>query len=100
MMAARLTTEVREEGLFIRYRPFHRREKQIPLENMVKVEAVTYRPILEYGGWGIRSGWSGKAYNARGNRGARIEYAAGQRLLIGSQRAEELAGAIRAVMMA
>ena len=58
-------------------------------------EARTYRPILEYGGWGIRytmgRGW---AYNVSGNQGVQLELASGKRILIGSQRAEELARAI------
>jgi hypothetical protein len=39
----------------------------------------------------LGKGW---AYNVRGNRGVQLELANGKRILIGSQRAEELAGAI------
>jgi hypothetical protein len=62
----------------------------------VRWEARTYRPILEYGGWGIRYSPFGQgcAYNVSGNRGVQLELADGQRILIGSQRAEELARAI------
>jgi hypothetical protein len=54
----------------------------------------TYRPIRDYGGWGIRYGRGGKAYNVSGNRGVMLELSDGQKLLIGSQRPEELANAI------
>ena len=88
-----LRVEVRETGVFIRFRPFARRE--ILFRDIRVCEARTYRPILEYGGWGIRLGREGMAYNVSGNRGAQIELTSGKRVLIGSQRAEELAVAIQ-----
>jgi len=95
--AARLTTEVRPEGLFIRFFPFHLRFKRILLDGATSCRAVTYSPIGTYGGWGIRYTWKGKAYNVYGNRGARIEFANGRHLLVGSQEPEELCAAINAI---
>ena len=41
-------------------------------------DVVQYRPIVDYGGWGIRSGRDGeRVLNARGNRGVRLELADG-----------------------
>ena len=58
------------------------------------VEAVTYRPLAEFGGWGIRFGAGGtRAYTARGNRGVRIRTDR-RAFLIGSQRPDELADAL------
>jgi hypothetical protein len=54
----------------------------------------TYRPIRDYGGWGIRYGRNGKAYNVSGNRGVMLEFSHGQKLLIGSQKPGDLANAI------
>jgi hypothetical protein len=66
------------------------------LAEIVHRETRTYWPILEYGGWGISYSFFGKgwAYNVNGNRGGQLELANGKRILIGSQRAEELARAI------
>ncbi len=56
---------------------------------------MTYRPIADYGFWGIRAGRDGeRALIARGNRGVRLELTDGTRLLIGSQRPEALAAAL------
>lgn len=91
----KLVTEVRDDGLYVQLFPFHLRLKQIALEEVERFESVTYQPFAEYGGWGIR--WSGgqdKAYNARGNRGVRLWFTNGKKLLIGSQQAQELAEAI------
>lgn len=90
-----LTTEVTSDGLYFRFFPMHLSfQKKIPLEDLKAYEAITYRPLKEYGGWGIRYGAKGKAYNISGNRGVRLELSSGRRILIGSQRPEELAGAI------
>jgi len=96
--AMKLVTEVRSDGLYIRFVPFHLSFRRIRLEDLVGFEARTYSPIREYGGWGIRFGRGGRAYNVSGNRGVRIDYATGRHILIGSQRADELAEAIRSVL--
>jgi hypothetical protein len=89
----KLVTIVRTDGLFIRYVPFVNRK--IEFDNITRCEALTYRPIRDYGGWGIRGGKKGRAYNISGNRGVQVELSTGERLLIGSQRANELARAIK-----
>jgi hypothetical protein len=92
-----LVTEVRRDGLWLRYYPFHFSFKRIPLEDVVSVTPQAYHPILRYGGWGIRYTWKGRAYNVSGNRGVRLDYASGRHLLIGSRRPEELAQAIESI---
>lgn len=92
-----LVTEVRASGLFIRYFPFHRVFREIPLGGVRSCEARTYGPIREFGGWGIRVGRGKRAYNVSGNRGVQLEYADGSVLLIGSRKAEQLASAIESI---
>jgi len=46
---------------------------------------------------GFRKG-SGKAYNMKGNQGAQLVFKNGKRLLIGSQKPDELAEAINSIM--
>lgn len=95
---ARLETEVRSDGLRLRYPPFMFRVKHFhPLEIM-RCEARSYRPIREYGGWGIRWWFGRVAYSVRGNRGAELTLANGRIVMVGSQRADELADALRRVM--
>ena len=89
-----LTTEVRQEGLYYRFSPFHLNFRRIALEDLARYEVRTYNPVKEYGGWGIRYGGGGLAYNVSGNRGVQLELVSGKRILIGSQRPEELAEAL------
>jgi hypothetical protein len=88
-----LITEVRNDGLSIRFLPLT--TQLIPFEHIKTCEARTYHPIREYGGWGIRYGRKGKAYNVSGNLGVQLELIPGKSLLIGSRRPEELAKAIQ-----
>lgn len=87
---AGLTTEIREDGIYIRFIPFHRKFRTIPFEAVQTYEARTYRPLREYGGWGIRYGAGGKAYNVSGNRGVQLGLLSGRMILLGSQKPEEL----------
>jgi hypothetical protein len=96
--ATKLVTEVRSDGLYIRFFPFHFSFHRIPLEKLKRYEVRTYRPIRECGGWGIRFYKSGKAYNVSGNRGVYLEFLDREPMLIGSQRPEELAKAIARVL--
>ena len=91
-MHLRVTVDDRE--VVLNWRPLRRR--RIARKDIVSAMAVTYRPIREYGGWGIRRGRAGWCYSVSGNRGVMLELRDGKRLLIGSQRAEELADVLNA----
>jgi hypothetical protein len=87
-----MTTEVTptDVRVWFGWVPVYRRV--VPLGDVRRVEIVTFRPIADYGFWGIRYGRDGeRALIARGNRGVRLELADGSFLVIGSQRPEELA---------
>jgi len=62
-------------------------------------EARTYRAVAEYGGWGVK-GWSKRkvAYNVKGDRGVELRLKNGNSVMLGSQRAEDLEAAIRAIL--
>ncbi len=96
-ISSRLLTEVRHDGLHIKFFPFHKAFIHFAFEDIASVTARQYSAISEYGGWGIRYGFGdiGRAYNARGNQGVQLVFRDGQKLLIGSQRAEELAKLIQ-----
>jgi hypothetical protein len=90
-----MTTEVTptEVRVWFGWIPIYRRV--IAITDIRRYHVVQYRPILDYGGWGIRAGRDGeRVLNARGNRGVRLELSDGTKLLIGSQRPEELAETI------
>jgi len=91
----RLQTEVVPGELRVHFYPFHLRPVRIPLHLLRDFEQTVYNPIRDYGGWGIRWGFAGKAYNMSGNEGVKLYFYNHKPLLIGSQRARELYEAIR-----
>ena len=58
-------------------------------------EARTYSPIREYAGWGVK-GWSRQkmAYNVSGHEGVELTLTDGRTVMLGSQRADDLAQVI------
>ena len=92
--ALKLTTEVRRDGVYFCFSPIHVRFRRIGLDEIVRFEALRYRPILQYGGWGIRIRHRRRAYSVSGDRGVRITLTDGRTVLFGSQRAETFAEAI------
>lgn len=94
----KLVTEVRTDGLYIRFYPFHRSFKTFPFETIQNYDVRTYNPIRDYGGWGIRYGLKGKAYTTAGNRGVLFEFVDGKKvkkLMVGSQVPEKLSEIIK-----
>lgn len=94
LLILRLTVTVGDEDVHIRYYPFVNR--RIPFSDIRAFRARRYQPIREFGGWGIRSGLGKKsAYNAKGNLGVELYLADTSSIMLGSQRHEELAEALR-----
>lgn len=92
-MLLRLEVQTEFDGVRVLYRPLVNR--LIRYEEIASAQAVTYNPLLEYGGWGIRGFGKKIAYNARGNRGVLVTLKNGGTVLLGSQQPEELEAAIR-----
>ena len=107
-----LTTYINEEGILIRLFPFFVKWISFPWDIISKAYIRTYRPIKEYGGWGIRhpSGMfrfniirikglrnnpNNVAYNMSGNIGLQLELINGKRVLIGTRRPVELEEVLR-----
>lgn len=85
-----LHTRIDRQGIRYRFAPVHRKEHLIKWEAIDKVFVRQYKPIAEYGGWGFRRGRSGRALNTRGKMGLQIIFKDGKKLLIGTQKPEEL----------
>lgn len=79
-----LVTEVDSVGVRVGFAPFPRR--RIPWQQIRDARALTYRPLRDFGGWGLRYGWGRRrAYSVSGNRGVELTLRDGRRVLIGSE---------------
>ena len=90
-----LNTEVSKTGIRLSWGPFGFIKKSISFESITKVEAVTYRPLAEFGGWGIRGMGKKKAWTVRGNRAVRMEMKGEKVFYLGSDRPERIAEWVR-----
>lgn len=95
LITVRLVTEVRQGELIIAMRGLWRL-RRVPLDRIESVETITHDIARDYGGYGFRSIRGGKAYVANGGRGVRVTLTGGEKLMVGSQRPDELAQMLRA----
>ncbi|MEO1256870.1 MAG: hypothetical protein AAFY41_18570 [Bacteroidota bacterium] len=84
-----LQTRITIDGIEVKFWPFGRR--RIFRSEIAEARVREYAPLKEYGGWGYRTSKQGKAYNMYGKYGLQLRLKNGERILIGTQRPEELA---------
>jgi len=98
LITVKLRTTVEPDRISIRLRGLWN-VRRISAADVSKTEIVSYRAVEDYGGYGIRLTKRGRAYIASGDRGVRLTFAKGGKILIGSQHPEELAKAIAAAKL-
>ncbi|HEY6203606.1 MAG TPA: hypothetical protein VI056_11250 [Candidatus Limnocylindria bacterium] len=93
LLAASLETTVDREAITVAFH-FLWPKRRIPLSDVRKGEATKYSPLLDYGGYGVRLGFHGRAWSVSGDEGVLVEANDGSHVMIGSQRPKELEAAI------
>ena len=95
VLTMRLSTTVSKEDVRVRYGLLY--SLRVPVSDIARAEALLYRPIRDYGGWGIRGSRKHRALNARGDRGVLITRRDGSTVMIGSQKPRQLLDALALV---
>ena len=88
----RLDTIIKQDGIYVRFFPFHIKFKHFTWDMITKSYLRQYSPLKEYGGWGLRLGLFGKgtAFNVSGDKGLQLEFIDNKKLLIGTNKPDEL----------
>lgn len=86
MVFIALETSLTAEGITVRFFPFIRKKTVFLLEEIASVEVITYKPIREYGGWGLRVGKNGVAYSVSGKQGVLITFKEPKKLVFGKHK--------------
>jgi hypothetical protein len=89
LYSIQLITEVRTDGIYIRFAPIHRSFRRFPFDQIAKVESTEFG-LLTYGGIGIRWTANTVAYMTTRGSGLKIDRKNGTSVVIGSQRPSEL----------
>jgi hypothetical protein len=91
----KLKTRIDEIGVHFQFFPFHFSIRTIAWSELKSVKTRKYDAISEYGGWGLKGGFiwkksKGVAYNTSGDLGIQLEYKNGKKVLIGTQKIQEV----------
>ena len=91
----KLKTRIDATGIHYQFFPFHRKFITKSWTEISSVTVQKYDPITDYGGWGLKKGslWNqkkGDAMNVKGDIGIQIHFKNGKKLLIGTQKKEEV----------
>jgi hypothetical protein len=93
-----LKTRIDEQGIHYQYRPIHGSERHIAWSQITHIEVKEFRPLMEYGGWGLRfRGFDMKdlLLNVSGKTGIYLTTNDGRKIMLGTQKAEEARKAIK-----
>lgn len=89
----KLIIEVRADGVYIRFMPFHLHYRKFLYKDIVYYELIDYS-FSEFGGWGIRVNIKGeKSYTMRGKQGVMLKLK-NETVVIGTQKQIEMINAI------
>jgi uncharacterized membrane protein len=94
----KLTVEINENGLRFKFPPLKNKWNVIEKQEIVQYEVRQYKPISEYGGWGIKGNKKNRAYNVNGNIGLQLELCNGRKVLLGTQKKQAIEHAMNKLM--
>ncbi|HEY9170377.1 MAG TPA: hypothetical protein VIN72_12865 [Lutibacter sp.] len=89
----KLKTRIDEKGIYYQYLPFHFSYRFLPWDVISKCYVRNYNAIFEYGGWGLKFSFrksKGKSFTVKGTIGLQLELLNGKKILIGTQKKEEI----------
>lgn len=92
-----MTVRVDDNGVFLHLGRVPVLRRSVAFDEIEGMEVVSYRPMRDFGGWGIRGLGKTKAWTARGTRAVRLELTGERVLYIGSDVPQRLAERIRTI---
>ena len=93
MYSIQLITEVRDDGIYVRFAPIHRSFRRLPFDQIEQVERTEFG-LLTYGGIGIRWTPNTVAYMTTRGSGIKIDRENAKSVVIGSQEPSALVNTI------
>ena len=98
-LSRKLDVMIDQDGIHFRFPPLIRKTRLVSREEIQRFEIRKYKPIIDYGGWGIKKRYKwGKAYNVSGNIGLQLYLKNGRKVLFGTQRSQAILYAMEEMM--
>lgn len=91
----KMHTRIDKYSIQVWFSPFKFTRKSFKWNELEKVHTRKYKPVSEYGGWGIRGLKKPKAYTIKGNKGVQLKTKKGRYFLIGTQQPDNVDRVIR-----
>lgn len=85
----KLETRIDEKGIQYKYFPFVK-WRLIEKHEIQKANVVSFSPLTDHGGWGIKGNKTTKAFTVIGDTGLSIDLGEKKKILIGTQKPKEL----------
>lgn len=101
LFSLKMVVWIDQQGLHYRFFPLIPKSQLIFKEEILRFEIRKYKPLQEYGGWGIRTGiWNkqGKAYCVDGHTGLQLYLKNGKKVLFGTQRPQAMEYAMKEIV--
>ncbi len=95
VISTRLDTVIKTDGMYVRLFPIQWTFRFYSWDKLQQLYVRQYSPIGEYGGWGFRGFRSNRALNISGDKGIQLIMRDGTKLLIGTQKADEVREILR-----
>jgi hypothetical protein len=86
LIATTLETTITSKGISFRWKPFQKKAKLFSWSDIAKTEIIHYGFV----GYGLRITSHGLVYTAGGNTGLKLVLRSGRKIIIGTQKPEEL----------
>jgi hypothetical protein len=87
----KLETRINEDGIFYKWTPFNRKYKKIAWGDINSIEIIKYNFV----GYGWRLTQYGTVLNVNGNMGLQLSLKTGRKIVLGTQKVEELSNTLR-----
>lgn len=97
LLLVSLQTEIAADGISVRFPPFIWRRRKYSWEKISAAYVTEYRPVQDFGGWGIKWGANGTAFSVSGKFGIQLAFKDGSKLLIGTVKPEDAEKALERI---
>ena len=87
LLFGRLVVQVTRSSVRLRFGYVPVVAKVVPFGEIERMEAVRYRPLRDFGGWGIRRAWKGNrvAWTMNGDQALVLHLVSGRQFYVGSE---------------
>lgn len=97
ILPSNLTTQIRSDGIYVRFPPFQPSFAKFLWADISEVYIRNYDAMSEYFGWGVKISPKGTGYIVAGTIGIQIILNNGNKVLITTQRSDEVNEVLRRI---